>query len=315
MNSMTQLKRSPYRFYLPLIGLLLACITSTIGIAFMSLSNFSIDRRVLAIIFLAAVVLAAIYFSIALIKKIPLIKFDGDKIYIERKAMNWKDVQSIYFNSDVFFWGSPTIRIEFTDKNQNKQLIYSKYYSNYLELHRFIFGHQNEFTQTEIMPQTEGVASVAIQNKEYSKYNFLSLHFFTALFCVGFFAYLLFLTVESKPANPILYLIPVLYCILLFALWYIPCTIIINNNLLIVKRAFFSRNLRAYPLTSLYSVRVINAGRYNKLQVITNEFELENYDVRSLSDKTLNTLLKDLEATQQFYPLKNQELKRPLITT
>jgi|GEM_PF-5995260 len=287
---MIRLKRSTIKYHLLLITLWIVCSGAIGATALILAGNSSLDRKTLAALLLIGAALLALYFSIALIKRVPPIKFDQSGIFWGQKFLNWGNIRTIRFNTDYFHLGYPVLAIEFVDQQSKKQVVYPDYYKNYLQLTRFILSNPKALEQAATGPHLL-LHAISANDKKYTGYNILSGHFFTTVLT-------LFITITLISAgwgkNNVLVAVMIIpFLLILFFLWKFPNKVKIEEDALIIEKAFGTGCVRSYPLSSIYQVRDFFLKR-PLLQVITNEFEVTNYDISTLPKKTIKALINDL---------------------
>lgn len=289
------LKRRLGLYYLNVIGML-ALAASLVALAIFFLNNNISDKGRFILFFgLLLIAIIVIYFAIDIIIRTKPLRFNEQRIIIDKRIFNWTDFKKIYFNANGFRNGLPCVITELYFDEKNKAKIYNDYYKNYAALSQFILSKPPVFNHVLIEPEIrEMEGPKTFSNKNYKRYRLFSSHFFVSFYILFF----VFISVRLWSKASLFGNIFLIICMIFLLLCiYLPNQIsITGDGKLKIHKLLLRYIVREYPLDQLYLIKYYYPSRGpGKMLVVTKKFQSERFYIDTISHKQLKELKKDLE--------------------
>ena len=290
---MITLKRKYIKFYLNVILFITLAVAFIIIPFILAQKTFATDKRTLFFILFMGLAIMCIYFLISLIKKVPLVRFNEEGLFLGKNYLKWADCTEINFDINGFIWGSSSVCTEFDNAKKQKLTLYNSYYSNYVELSRFILSDPHVLQSVTVSPQINKSETLIMpEDMSYAGYRFFSTHFFVVLYVLFMGALLIRLSI-SLNAGSILIILAIF--VMLFVC--LPNIIKIKNGALLIKKQFLPLNARSFLLKDIYAVRYFYRGSGPRLlMIVTKEFESFNFYMDTIPKNKFKQLKMDLES-------------------
>lgn len=293
---MITLKRKYIKFYLNVILFITLAVAFIIIPFILAQKTFATDKRTLFFILFMGLAIMCIYFLISLIKKVPLVRFNEEGLFLGKNYLKWADCTEINFDINGFIWGSSTVCTEFHNAKKQKLTLYNSYYSNYVELSRFILCDPHVLQSVTVSPQINKSETLIMpEDMSYAGYRFFSTHFFVVLYVLFIGATLIgFSPINLHSVALIILVVIIFFTTLLIC---VPNIIKIENGALSIEKQFLPLNVRSFLLKDIYAVRYFYRSRGPRLlMIVTKEFEPFNFYMDTIPKKKFKQLKMDLES-------------------